>query len=275
MNNKQSARLVLWLLVFPGTLLAQAPETKSVVLPMFSADAARDQIELKGIMVAGGQAYAAISFGKGPARWMTVGENLAMYRIADIGENSVRFVGSRDRSEFTKHLVYGKPESPEADSGPRKYSKAWINSTANPMLLHATPLPMDVAMNWSQLDPKAQQEIIEYYVNHGWQLKVTTTENGITHGFAWDNIYEAERREVMRQNTVAFRDGLNEAQRATWDEIKSSAPFKAAGPGLTAEDLAVINYRRARFAKFKETLSDSQRNALENLSDFTRHDWSK
>ncbi len=246
--------------------------------PVRLPDIPLNKISVQGIARMGGELYASISIGSRTSAWCKEGESVGRFKIVAVDENSVKLVDAQSKesnSEFTKYLDWGKVKAAGDAKEPARYSRAWVNSKANPMLYHTTPLPSEVAMNWSKLPKEQREEIIAFYRQHGWQLLYSESNDGITSSFSWENIYEKERHEVIKANSEAFVASLNEEQRAKWNEIGATPPLKLNGRPPTPEDLAEGRRRKDRFAAFKATLSAAQLDAYEARGDFTKHDWSQ
>lgn len=233
-------------------------------------------ITLNGIANMGGHLYASLMVGRQSSGWLRADEAAGRIRVLSVEANSVRLLDMVSRYEFTVWLnAASVQDSRKASEGPAKYSREWVNSKQNPMLINTTRLPDEIAMNWAKLTQEEKESIIAYYKQYGWQLNTTSTQNGVTTDFVWTNIYQEERQAVLKENNEAFKASLSSDQLASWSEM-SNTPALALHPGkLTTEEEAEIAARRARFQSFQATLSPRQRLLFQGRTDFTMHDWSK
>jgi hypothetical protein len=260
------------LLVVPVALAQPSPQP--VAGPPVS-NATADKINLLGIAAMGGERYAILSLTSAAGDWKKAGQKIGRFRITSVDENSVKLVDMETNAEFTKALGSGTVKDAGKSDAPAKYSRAWINSNANPMLYHTLPMPRDIAMNWSKLSEKQREEVIAYYRQHGWQLLYTETNDGVTSGFAWKNLYEKERHDVAVANNAAFQASLNDEQRSVWNAINNTTPLRAGPESETQAFKDEVARRRERAQKFEGMLTPEQLDAYRNRTDITKHDWSK
>ena len=158
-------------------------------------------------------------------------------------------------------------------TGPAPYSKAWINSPANPMLHRPPSLPGDLRDNWAALTTAEKAQVVEFYQKHGWQILLMETVSGVANDSSWRNIYEKERTAVLKAKREAFLSLLSPEQRQAW----KNGPF---GQTIYIKD-GNPDYARNRngpeqqkyFDPFWASLDTRQRAAYEDMHDFTRADW--
>jgi hypothetical protein len=180
-------------------------------------------------------------------------------------------------SRFGKKPAYTLPrlaaENPSPGSGPVPYTKAWINSNANPMLKKFQNLPGDIAQNWASLTIAEKAQVVEFYQKHGWQLLQMETVSGSTGSMAWRNIYEKERSAALQANREDFLNLLSPEQRQAWQHKPSNQliPIAEGKPDYakyrTGEELQRF------FDQFWSTLNAEQKAAYEGMNDFTKADW--
>ncbi len=229
-----------------------------------------DQIALQGLTSMGGELYAALALPSMPGVWKKAGDRIGRFKVAAVDEQSVSLMDPAAGS--AQVLELGR--RPATGQAPAKFSKAWINSKANPMLHHPTALPAEIVTKWPKLTEPQQAEVIACYRQHGWQLLHAETRAGLTAGFSWKNLYEQARREVLAAANAAFEASLSAEQRAGWNDIKSPPPLHLGPQGQTQEMKDEVVRRQARSLQFRKTLTPEQLEAYRNRSDFTRHDWS-
>ncbi|MBC7852188.1 MAG: hypothetical protein IAF94_02035 [Pirellulaceae bacterium] len=136
---------------------------------------------------------------------------------------------------------------PATPGGPVPYTRAWINSKANPMLQQVESFPRELTQHWATLSLADRTQVVEYYQKHGWQLLHLETVGGMTSSFSWQNIYGDERAAVLEAKREAFFNLLTPEQRRA--------------------------YRGGPISQIVPTLDARQRAAYEEMQDFTQADW--
>ena len=234
-------------------------------------------LQVQGIMRSKPASYVSFAIGgRGLGTWLQEGEEFSHYHIKEIGPNSVVVTdltsGVSQELRLRQSAVTNSGES--AASGPAPYSKAWINSKANPMVYRTLPLPTEVGRNWSKLTQAERDDIIALYLKHGWKLFYSENSSGST-SFTWENIYSKERHDVISENNRAFAATLSTDQQKVWSEISRTAPLMVKAGAPTPEQLAEVARRRAVHDSFVASLTPSQAAAYSTKDDFTNADWSK
>lgn len=271
--------------VAPRVVAAGAPA--SDLAPRIAAHpegpgAVPSSVRLRGVVLSGDHSIASVSLAGVPgATWVSEGEKVGPFFIRSIRPGSIVVSLGEDGAEATVYVGDGAVLEPGeasamADSAPggepEPYSRAWINSPANPMLVHLQPLPIDVRRHWLDLTGAEREEIVDFYLKHGWRL-ISAESAGGAMTFAWENIFEDERREKLRQNREAFAAVLDASQAHQWSQIRSNQPIFAVNGSLTPEQEAEAVARRKAVAEFEASLSPAQSTAYRATTDFTQADW--
>lgn len=260
---------------FPRLIAAEkaaivAPQSESVSEQPITA------FSVRGTVMMGSDGVAAIRDEQtAKISWLEKDAVVGDYIIKEITPDAV--VLSNRKTQATSTLSVVKASILESDSTnnrPALYSKAWINSTDNPMLHSTQPLPTEVIRGWEKMTTEERLRVQEYYLNHGWRL-VGVETSGAAHTFVWENIYAEERSAVLKQNKRDFEASLSDEQRAGWTSISSGEPIKINGGVMTAEQQAEAARRRAAFGTFKASLDPVQSAKLKNMNDFTQANWTK
>ena len=165
------------------------------------------------------------------------------------------------------------PADPVNTSGPAPYTKAWINSKANPMLHRFQDFPGEVRDLWSVLTTAERTQVVEFYQKHGWQLLYLETVSGNTGSLSWRNIYEKERSAVLKANREAFMQLLSPEQRQAWQHKPSNQLIYIADGKPDYAKYRTSDELRSFFDQFWSTLNARQRTAYEKMHDFTQADW--
>lgn len=230
-----------------------------------------DRLVLSGVAKVGGYRLASIRDAKsGAASWFTEGDLAFGYKVKQIADNHVVLVPYRGSDEQFRVSLSGVGVGLEA--GPEPYSKAWINSRANPMLNAFQELP-GLHREWSGLTDEAKRQIIDFYRKHGWKLERIMDLGGTTE-FVWRNMYEAERVDAIKANREKFEKTLNSAQQALWKEMsKFNSIYPAERGKLSEEQKALIATRRVILDEFKDSLSPDQKAEYASITDFTKGNW--
>ncbi|MBL9214584.1 MAG: hypothetical protein JNG83_03815 [Opitutaceae bacterium] len=236
--------------------------------------AVQDRLVLNGIVFAGGRGLASVS---DPAQsrtsWFAENEVVSGLRVRRITVDSVLLLDPATRREFTLRLAGVRSGAEkEAGGGDEAHGKAWINSTANPMLHFPQPLPLDLQRRWAALPASEKQAIIDLYLRHGWRLVSAEVVGGAA-TFAWENIYEAERREKLRAGAARFEALLSPEQLRLWRASQSRQPILAVDGRITPEQMQEVAARRAATQAFHDSLDAAQAAALEASRDFTQGQW--
>lgn len=232
----------------------------------------KERFSLDGVFQMDGKHYASVHDRQTQrSEWVSQNETVFGYVVKDLSGEKV-ILSKPGNEPLTLYLVKGSIGVLENSAAPERYSKAWINSKANPMLRTVQPMPIDIYRNWQKLSTAEKSQIIEYYKNHGWRLILAETI-GETTNLAWENIYEKERSEVIKANREAFANSLTIEQRTDWGKMSSNQPIMIANGQPTAEQLRMGEERRRAFQNFKSTLSESQKQQFDAIPDFTTGKW--
>jgi hypothetical protein len=230
--------------------------------------------ECHGVCQMGQTLYASIRESvTGQSQWCELNRSIGGWTVAEITPHRVILRNRRSGKEQvlnnTAAAPAGDSAEPEQASQRPLYSKAWINSEENPMLLHMQPLPIEVVREWTSLTKEQKEDIISYYRNHGWQLIGSETVGGSS-TFHWENIYEKERRAAVSANRREFEQSLTEEQRAAYDAIKRTPMMRVENGKLTPEQEVEGKRRGAASAQFKASLSPGQLALQKGIPDFTK-----
>lgn len=227
-------------------------------------------------MFVGKEAFASLSYEQvGLASWTATNGDFLGYTVKQIDKNFVLLAEPGTAKEFKITLAGSKINTLVGEqAGPKPYTKAWINSTANPMLMRMDPLPLELYRNWSKLTDTERAEVIAFYRNHGWRIILAETI-GETTNFAWENIYEAERIAVVKANGEAFEKSLAPEQLEIWKRLKSGGFVRAVGGKHTPEQEKLIAEARKAHANFQSTLTPAQRALFDGIPDFTKANWNE
>ncbi|MBL9205817.1 MAG: hypothetical protein JNN01_12065 [Opitutaceae bacterium] len=255
------------------TIFATEPDPRPLVRLTPFADSVASPLFLNGILVIGNSATASIAIrDKTQSNWYLPKAVVGNFIIEAITKDSVQ-LRQREPGKIQTLQLQGSTLASAQPGKPALYSKAWINSTENPMLHYRQPLPTELVTSWTTLTPQERDEVARYYRNHGWRLVgAEVDDSGITH-FAWENLYSDERSQVMIDSRRTFIESLNPEQRSMWDESKSRSRIVAAKEGFTDEEKQEIARRRQHHQRFLATLSAQQRVAYDGMTDFTQHNW--
>lgn len=250
-----------------------AEPTKAVT---FAAPSSGPKFSVNGITSAGKKNPMAIMSEQRDGKavwtdWVAIGQNVFGYIVKDITATSVTVKDSAGK-ETVLYLVDAHTDTSTKADTPELYSKAWINSTANPMVYRMMPLPIEVYRNWRKMSAEERAEIIELYRKHGWRL-IMSEVAGDTTNFAWENIYEEERREVLNANRAAFQATLNPEQLAEYQRSRTAQPIMTVKGQITPEQQKEVDERRRLSAKFQSSLSPEQKTMFEATTDFTKTKW--
>lgn len=208
--------------------------------------------------------------------WLRRGENFNNYQLLDVTPEAIVLF---DLSTKTKSVIAlsglakeGASLGRDGADTPVRYSKKWINSEHNPMLMSPSQLPIDILVNWADLTHAEKMIVIEYYEKHGWILKGSETV-GKSSTFVWENAYEKERSSIMINNRKSFEASLDGKQLEVWKSL-SGGPIRRQGAGLSAQErkAAADNYKRKLDDLFS-SLSKEQGKLLQGMNDFTKADW--
>ena len=224
----------------------------------------------------------AIEFGREIGLWLAAGDSSYGYTVKAIATDHVILV-RRDTREFTIPLA----SAPITASDAKPYSKAWINSPANPMLNDAQPMPGRMysgnwdpltgntdwmnGRDWDQLAGKKKKQVVEFYRKHGWQLIPTKADLGPTQ-FKWRNLYEAERAAAIEANREKFAQSLTPEQLGLWKQMRGFQSIYFPG-GPTKEQRELIAARQRIIDEFKNSLTAEQKAEQKGIEDFTKASW--
>jgi hypothetical protein len=236
---------------------------------------ASNLFRVQGIMTVGDVRFVSVTSTRGEPQmghWLKEKDVVSGYAVEEIKRDSAVFRETSSGERFQLRLNPSGAASPGASAQAEPYSPAWINSKANPMLLHSAPIPASVGSGWLTMTAAERDEVIAYYLKHGWRLRYA--ESSVAGGtFVFENIYEADRRAVMDANRAEFQGMLTDDQLKAWQEIRQSHPVKI-GSMPKEEVQRMVTQRRENAAAFRATLTSDQRAALDRVSDFTTGKWS-
>lgn len=177
------------------------------------------------------------------------------------------------RSDTAEEIKIPLASAPVTAGSPKPYSKAWINSRANPMLLYADAMPDRMySGNWDKLTGKQKKQVLEFYRKHGWQLIPSKTGLGPTQ-FEWCNLYETERAAAIEANREKFAQTLNPEQLGLWKQMRGFQRIYPGPGGLTAAQREFIAVRQRIIDEFKKSLTPEQKAEHESIEDFTKASW--
>lgn len=195
------------------------------------------------------------------------------FTVTEISNSYVVLTREADGSERKVYIEGDLIKAGNGD-GPAKYSKAWINSKANPMLVNKMPVPSDILRRWGQMSTSEKKEVEDFYLNYGWRLTKSETQ-GAGVFFVWENFYGSERYEIVKRNFDSFVAGLNPELRQKWDRFKGNQSMQIASGKGSAERAAELERRKQDGEAFIKNLSAEQKAAYDGIDDFTKADWSK
>jgi len=158
-------------------------------------------------------------------------------------------------------------------AGPARYSRAWINSNANPMLNRMAELPPELTARWPGLTTAERTQVIEYYRKHGWQCLYLETVSGNTSSLSWRNIYEKERIAMRKAYREIFLSLLSPEQRQAWKTGPTGQTIfiKDGNPDYARNRNGPV--QQQFFDLFWAALDARQKSAYEDMLDFTRANW--
>jgi len=241
-----------------------------------AAPSAADDLQVQGIVRTNSVRYASFAMkGRGMGTWFQEGEVFSHYRIEEVGPDSVKVTDLVSSTTHEIRLRQSGVTNVDASEpgGPAPYTKAWINSNANPMLYRSLPLPTEIGRNWSKLSQAERDDIAATYLKYGWKLLYSESSSGST-SFTWENLYSKERHGVISENNRAFVASLDAEQQAAWAKINTNAPIMVKGGAPTENQLAEVARRRAAHEAFVGSLTPEQLTAYRTKDDFTNADWS-
>ena len=256
----------------PAGGLVRAPINKS-------ADwvAPPESLVLHGISTLGNESVALLGV-KSPGAlgylryWLAAGDSSFGYTVKAIAKDHVILVRLDTAAETKTPLA----SASIAPGDPKPYSKAWINSRANPMLIYAREMPGRMSGGaWDKLTGKKKKQVLEFYAKYGWQLIPSRTGQSPTE-FKWRNLYETERAAAMEANREKFERTFTPEQLGLWKQMRG---FKSVYPepgGFTdpqREYIAAREFFAARqriIDEFRKSLTPEQKAEQEGIWDFTR-----
>ncbi len=234
-----------------------------------------DLLALQGIIISKTAPSQAIVYNKaiGQSAWYKAGDALGDFTVKAITSDGVTLIDRQSSRETILRLVQESigREGVASEEAPL-YSKAWINSKANPMLHNRVMLPEDIIRNWTELTGDERSAVVKFYENHGWRL-VSVEVDGGSKSFIWDNIYEKERRSAILENKRNFEASLEPEKMKVWKAFSTNKIIKSVGGQFSPEQKVEIAARQKAFAEFTGSLSVEQRARFEGIQDFTNADW--
>ena len=253
--------------VAAGSAAGSSPAMRLSALPMLEPT-----FECHGVCQMGQTLYASIRESvTGQSQWCELNRSIGKWTVADISQHRVILRDRRSGKELVLNNTAAAPAGESAEPVLKRplYSKAWINSEENPMLLNMQPLPIEVVREWLNLTKEQKEEIIGYYQKHGWQLIGAEIVNGSS-SFHWENIYEKERRAAVSANRREFEQSLTEEQTAAYDAFKRTPMMRVENGKLTPEQEIESARRGANKGKFQASLSPRQIDLQKGIPDFTK-----
>lgn len=205
------------------------------------------------------------------SQWVGLNDHAFGYLITEITPDAVTIQSPSDGRRIVIPIS-GAPSDPKSSQALVPYTKQWINSRANPMLITLQPLPIELYKNWPTLSPEEKQAFIDFYKSHGWRLISSETIGGATN-FAWENIYAAERNAAIVANRDAFLRSLTKDQKLSYETISTNPVIKIENGEATEAQMEIARQRQRAFEQFKNSLSPAQKAGLESIHDFTKADW--
>lgn len=229
---------------------------------------------LHGIAILGSTKSASIAEESTKmANWFSKGQRTLGFTVTEISDSYVVLTRNADGSERKVYLEGGLIKAGNGDS-PAKYSKAWINSKANPMLINKMPVPGDILRRWGEMSTAEKKEVEDFYLNYGWRMTKSETQGAGVY-FVWQQVYGSERYEISKRNFDSFVASLNPELRQKWDQFKRSQSMQIASGKVSAEQAAEQERRKRDREAFFNSLSAEQKAAYDGIDDFTKADWSK
>jgi len=245
--------------------------TTTTSSPEIPSDVAQ-KFKLQGVVFENGKPFASIGDNSTKRQvWVNVNDEFSGFVVMEIKLNQITLQKRGTENETVLQFAVGASKLTNADA-PQPYTKAWINSNANPMLRQMQQLPIDIYNSWATLSSEEKKGIIEFYAKHGWRLILAETI-GATTNLAWENIYEKERREVVKANRTAFVESLSPNQKSNWEKIGSNPAIRITNGEPSEEQLKIAAERRQAFEQFKSTLQPTQKEKFDSISDFTKGTW--
>ncbi len=213
----------------------------------------------------------ALDVGLELGHWLAAGDSFFGYTVKAIAKDHMILVRSDTAAEIKIPLA-----SPPATTGePKPYSKAWINSRANPMLNNAQGIPGRMYDGeWDKLTTRQKALILEFYRKHGWQLIPSKPGPGPTE-FKWRNLYEAERAAAIEANRERFERTLTPEQLGLWKQMRGFKIiyFERGRVGPTDEQKELIAAQKRIIDDFSKSLTAEQKAEQEGIWDFTKASW--
>jgi hypothetical protein len=209
----------------------------------------------------------AIDVGAESGEWLAAGDwsFVLGYTVKAIAQDHVIVVRPDTGAETNIPLA----SAPVTAGGPKPYSKAWINSRANPMLNDIQVMPGRMyGGGWDELTNKKKAQVLEFYRKHGWQLIPSKTGLGPSE-FERRNLYEAERAAAIEANRDKFAQTLTPEQLALWKQMRGFQNMYFPG-GPTKEQREFIADRQRIIDEFKKSLTPEQKAEHESIQDFTK-----
>ncbi len=230
-----------------------------------------DWLVLTGVIHSGKSPWAFISSTiKGHGGWCATGDLAFGYTIKEITLNCVVFVRRGSNEELRLNL--SRTSYIEGKAGPELYTKAWINSRANPMLNTFREFPM-MRHDWSTFTDAEKEQIMDFYGKHGWKMVQAVTTGNSTE-FTWSNIYTEERTAAIKANREKFGQTLSPDQLVLWNKIQNSRDIYPDESGkFTEAQRAEIAALHSIHVQLNASLTAEQKSALIEIFDFTKADW--
>jgi hypothetical protein len=248
-----------------------------------------ERLVLTGVMTVGKYHVASIHEAKtGAVDWFVEGDYVFGYRLKEIADNHVILVRpGRGAARVPQVTVGGlgaiapsggfsgeefRVELSGSNAGPEPYSRAWINSRANPMLTFIHELPA-LHQDWPTLTDAEKIQIIDFYKKHGWKLVRVADLGGATE-FVWRNIYEVERNAVIKANREKFEQALTPEQLALYTEMRSFRIIFYDEPGRHSDkQKELIAHQKGIAERYRALLTPELEAQQAEIMDFTKANW--
>ncbi|MBL9214406.1 MAG: hypothetical protein JNG83_02910 [Opitutaceae bacterium] len=273
---KTFLRLLFCLSLFAVKAIpALGTEVIKPLRPILPTPSALSSWRLNGIVFSGTKGIASISAQpKGvQTGWFEVNDPCFGQVVTEITTTTVTLQNPQTGAETKLFLAASTlKDAPTATDQPEPFSKAWVNSMANPMVQIMQPLPIEIQRSWVKLSPGEKQAIIDMYLKYGWKL-LSAEVVGESVTFAWENIYQQERREMLQANRKAFEATLTPAQHARYAEMRANQPLYTIKGELPPDRKKQLEERKQTFQEFQDSLTPAQREAYEASLDFTKGKW--
>jgi hypothetical protein len=236
-----------------------------------SAAAEPKTLRLHGVVV-GQERLASIHVpGNGTPQWFAENQRAGDFVILRIENNKV--VLRNEQGEVTDLFLVGSRTVDGKDSENGPFSRKWINSRDNPMLLQPQEISSRLAKAWGTMTSEERSEIEAFYLKHGWRMVRVEVLAGGGFSVEWENVYQEERQRRVQENRDRFVSGLSESQKALWDELATPRMRVRVGDDFTDEQKRDLENSKKLSERFLRTLSAEQEADRATILDFTKGNW--